>query len=237
LENFNGQRGWLNYWRLTPEIKYSLTTIEDLKKANKLLPTGNATEIQLASLQAFTRKGDFINNPMRYNKSYLGEYADKGFNNVLECLDELRKVKTRVIKGEVYSGKAYSEADFQKMFVGGENKLHNYKSFVSTSKVESVAEGFVDLTKQWAGDGKKVAIIQRIIVKDGVYVDDLSDWGENLGRVRHNDADALIQVQREVVINPGDLIQVSEPIPILESNGEQKLISGLKAYYIDFKQP
>lgn len=236
LENFNGQRGWLNYWRLTPEIKYSLTTIEDLKKANKLLPTGNATEIQLASLQAFTRKGDFINNPMRYNKSYLGAYADKGYTNIVECLEELRKIDERkIINEDLFSGKAYSKADFEKKFVGGAGKPTNFPSFISTSLRQSVAEEFVILTEKWAGDGDKIAVIQRIKSKEGVLIDDLSDWGEHLGSVRHADEPKGIQRQYEVLLNPGDIIQIGEPIPI-KKNGVQVQINGMDAYYVDFSK-
>ncbi len=232
---FIGKYGWLTYWKLTPDIKYSLATIDELRNAGKLYPTGNATDIQLGSLQAFTKKGDFINIPMRYNKSYLGEYAEKGYNNVLLCLDELRKVDGRVFKGRVFSGKTFQRSSFEKEFVNGTGKLHDYPSFISTSKSQSVAEGFVELTKQWAKGDDNVAVIQRIISKDGVYIDDLSDWGSNLGKTRHGDADIAIQIQEEVVLNPGNLRQVSEPIPIME-NGVHQKIHGLEAYYIDFTQ-
>lgn len=88
---------------------------------------------------------------------------------------------------------------------------------------------------KWAGDGEKVAVIQRIISKDGVYIDDLSDWGEHLGSIRHSTEDVAIQRQYEVLLKPGALKQIGEPIPIME-NGKQKTISGLKAYYVDFTQ-
>ncbi len=235
-DGFQGTHGWFSYWKLTPSIKSSLITIHDLKTANKLLPTGNATDIQLATLQAFTTNGDFINIPMRYNKSFLGAYAENGYKNILECLDELRKVDGRKVIGvKVLSGKAFSKADFESKFVGGSNKLINYTSFISTSKEQSVAEGFVELTKKWAGNGEKVAVIQRITSKDGVYINDLSDWGEHLGKVRHADAKLSIQIQEEVLLSPSNLKQIGEPIPILV-NGVHKTIDGMKAYYIDFIQ-
>lgn len=233
--DFYGRYGWLSYWKLTPGIKYSLTTIEDLKKAGKLLPTGNATDIQLASLQAFTRNGDFINVPMRYNPSYMGNYAQKGLKHIEDCLEELRKVPSRQVRDEVYSGKTFSKADFESKFVGGTGKSHNYPSFISTSRQQSVAEGFIDLTKKWAGEGDKVAVIQRIISKDGVYIDDLSDWGEHLGKIRHGSEPPTIQRQYEVLLNPGNLKQTGEPILIME-NGVHKTIDGMKAYYVDFTQ-
>jgi len=151
-------------------------------------------------------------------------------------LDEFRKIpERRVVDVTVFSGKTFSTKDFEINFVGKAGKLFNYPSFISTSKLESVAEGFVDKTIKWAENGEKVAVIQRIVSKDGVYIDDLSDWGYNLGKVRHSNESALIQIQREVILNPSDLIQVGEPIAIME-NGSQKLLYGLKTYYVDFIQ-
>ncbi|WP_299104234.1 fibronectin type III domain-containing protein [uncultured Tenacibaculum sp.] len=244
IEDFSGKYGWFSYWKLTPGMKYSLTTIEDLKNAGLLLPTGKATDIQLASIQAFTRKGDFINVPMRYNKSYLGEYAEKGFIHVKECLEELRKISSRNYKGKtVVSGKTFTKSDFESKFVNGTGKDITYESFISTTTKQSVAEGFTKLTVKWAGEGEKVAIIQRIVTKDGVYIDDLSDWGANLGPSRHANEPISIQVQDEVLLSPSKLEQTGEPIPVME-NGQQKLIhfnengveKTMKVYYVDFKQ-
>ncbi|NJO01406.1 MAG: hypothetical protein HC880_06700 [Bacteroidia bacterium] len=232
-ENFYGKYGWLSYWKITPGIKYSLTTIEDLRAAGKLLPVGEATDIELACLQAFTRSGDFVNVPMRYNPSFMGEYAQKGYQHILNCLEKLRKVTGRKVAGQiVYSGKTYSKADFERLFMGGLGKKVEYKSFISTSKEQLVAEGFVELTKKWAGDGEKVAVIQRITTKNGVFINDLSDWGEHLGSIRHADAHPSVQVQEEVLLNPGYLKQKADPVPVIE-NGIHKEILGMKAYYVD----
>ncbi|REH44485.1 fibronectin type III domain protein [Tenacibaculum gallaicum] len=244
IEDFSGKYGWYNYWKVTPGMKYSLTTIEDLKSAGLILPTGKATDIQLASIQAFTRKGDFINVPMRYNKSFLGEYAEKGFIHVKECLEELRKISSRDFKGKtVVSGKTFTKSDFESKFVNGVGKNIEYDSFISTTTKQTVAEGFTKLTVKWAGDGEKVAVIQRIVSKDGVYIDDLSDWGANLGPSRHANEPVSIQVQDEVLLSPSRLEQTGEPIPVME-NGQHKLIyynengveKAMKVYYVDFKQ-
>jgi len=235
---FYGERGWLKYWQNTPEIKTSLKTIDNLKTGNKLLSTGRATDIQLASIQAYTVSGDFINVPMRYPNSagFMGDYAATTMKNMKAGLDKLRKVPERVIVNErVYSGKAFSKADFENKFVGGTGKMQSYPSFISTSQQQSVAEGFIDLTQKWAGDGEKVAVIQRIVSKDGVYIDDISDWGESLGNIRHNDQPAAVQRQYEVLLNPSKLKQIGEPVPIVK-NGVQKTIKGMKAYYVDFTQ-
>lgn len=235
VDKFSGQYGWLNYWKLTPQLKESFQIIADLRNQNKLMDVGNATEIQLSTLHAFTVKGDFLNIPLRYNKSYLGEYADRGIKHVKACLDELRKLPgRRVFNERVYSGKAYSKAEFEKELVGGNGKEVALKGFVSTSKKESVAEGFVEASIGWAGTGPKVAVIRRITSKEGVYVDDLSDWGKNLGPARHANANPpSIRIQEEVLLNEGYFKQMSEPIPVME-NGVQKVIQGMPVYYVDF---
>ncbi len=51
--------------------------------------------------------------------------------------------------------------------------------------------------------------------------------------INHSSANIKIQVQEEVLLNSGNLKQVSEPIPIME-NGLQKTVDGMKFYYVDF---
>jgi hypothetical protein len=149
-------------------------------------------------------------------------------------LNELRKVDGRLFRGKVYSGKTFSKADFDSKFVGKMNTDHPYNGYMSTSKVESVAEGFIELTKKWAtGSGEKIAVIQRVTSKNGVYIDDISDWGKNLGKTNHSDAIPKVQIQEEVLLNSQKLKQLSEPIPVME-NGVHKTIDGMKVYYIDF---
>jgi len=235
VETFSGSQGWLRFWKLTPKMEASLNTITQLKTGNKLYDVGNATEIQLASIHAYTTNGDFINQPFRYQPTWFGEYNTRAVNHINEGLDELRKLPSRkVVNEKVYSGKTFAKADFENKFVGKVNTEHPYKGYMSTSKLESVAEGFIELTKKWAiGSGEKIAVIQRVTSKNGVYIDDISDWGKNLGRANHSDAISKVQIQEEVLLNSQKLKQVSEPIPLIE-NGLQKTIDGMKVYYVDF---
>jgi hypothetical protein len=217
-------------------MENSLNTIAQLKNGNKIANVGTATDIQLSSIHAYTANGDFINVPYRYNSTWFGEYNTRAVKHINEGLVELRKIPARVVKNEeVFSGKTFSKADFESKFVGKNNTMHNYPGYMSTSKLESVAEGFIDLTKQWAtGSGEKIAVIQRVTSKNGVYIDDISDWGRNLGKTNHPDPKFLkVQVQEEVLLNSEKLKQISEPIPVME-NGVQKTIDGMKVYYVDF---
>ncbi|MCB6232135.1 hypothetical protein LIS90_12860 [Flavobacterium psychrophilum] len=235
-DGFYGQyNGWFNYWKLTPGMKYSMTTIDDLRTAGKLLPTGQANDLQLAYVQIFTRKGDFINVPLRYDKvHFLGEFGQKGLDNIMQCLEEFRKIPERsIINERVFSGKTFSKAEFEAKFIGGTGKTIEYESFVSSSLKKEVAEGFIELTAQHAGAGEKIAVIQRIITKNGVYIDDISDWGKHLGTTRHSSSPVAIQIQEEVLMNPGSFKQTAEPIPIKNAQGEQIKIGGYPAFYLD----
>lgn len=180
IETFSGARGWLKFWRLTPRMENSLNTIAQLKNSNKIADVGNTTDIQLACIHAYTANGDFINVPFRYNPTWFGEYNTRAIQHINQGLNELRKIPSRkIIDQTVFSGKTFSKIDFESKFLGKMNTTHTYNGYMSTSKLESVAEGFVNLTKQWAtGNGEKIAVIQRVTSKNGVYIDDISDWGE-----------------------------------------------------------
>ncbi|MDH4472527.1 MAG: fibronectin type III domain-containing protein [Fluviicola sp.] len=225
--------GWLQFWKLTPKMENALTTLRNELNGN-LLPTGNATEIQLASIHAFTVNGDFVNIPMRYNPTWFGEYNTRALNHIKSGLNELRNVPQRKVVNEiVYSGKMYSAEDFNALFVGKIGVEIPFSGFVSSSKLESVALGFTKLSEQWAGSGSKIGVIRKITTANGVYIDDLSDWGVNLGQTRHSDKPLAIQIQQEVVMDAGYFRQVSEPIPIIV-NGEQLEIEGVPYYYVNF---
>jgi hypothetical protein len=236
IETFNGSNGWLKFWRLTPRMENSLNSIAQLKSGNKIGNIGEATDIQLSSIHAYTVNGDFINVPYRYNPTWFGEYNTRAIKHINEGLNELRKIPSRkIIDQTVFSGKTFSKADFENKFLGKINTTHSYNGYMSTSKLESVAEGFIDLTKQWAtGSGEKIAVIQRVTSKNGVYIDDLSDWGKNLGKTNHPDPKFInVQIQEEVLLNSQKLKQISEPIPVIV-NGTHKTIDGMKVYYVDF---
>jgi len=219
--------GFVKFWVLTPKMEDGLTTIRKLKEEGKLLPTGNATEIQLATAQNYTAWGNFLNNPMRYGE-YFGAYAERALVHLKEGLAELRKVPERnMMNKNVFSGRGYSLDEFNDLFVGkkGEEVIIN-KGFISSSLDENVAVHFASKTSSAT---KNIKVIRRIKSKTGVYLDDLSDYGENLGKTRHSDSDAIEQLQREVLMEEGYFKQTSEPIPFTGSDGT-------KWYYIDFEE-
>lgn len=62
---------------------------------------------------------------------------------------------------------------------------------------------------------------------------DLSDLGKHLGPTRHSSSPVAIQIQEEVLMNAGSFRQTAEPIPIIDSQGQQIKIGGFDAYYLD----
>ncbi len=62
--------------------------------------------------------------------------------------------------------------------------------------------------------------------KTGVYLDDLADYGVNLGHIRHSDQPPIAQIQKEVLMKEGLFKQLSEPIPF-------EGIDGNTWYYVD----
>ncbi|OOV17654.1 hypothetical protein [Flavobacterium sp. LM4] len=231
LDNFvgtPGRPGFVKFWVLTPKMEDGLKIIRQLKNEGKLLPTGNATEIQLATAQNYTAWGNFLNNPMRYG-DYFGTYAERALIHLKEGLAELRKVPERNMSGDkVFSGRGYSLDEFNDLFVGkkGKEVIIN-KGFVSSSLDEKVATHFAIKTAKDVPNPIKV--IRRITTKTGVYLDDLSDYGENLGKTRHPLSEPIEQFQKEVLMEEGYFKQISEPISFTGSDGT-------KWYYIDFEE-
>ncbi len=66
-----------------------------------------------------------------------------------------------------------------------------------------------------------------------MHIDDLSDWGKNLGAKNHPDFPPAVQVQDEVLLNEGYFLQTGNPIPVMDG-GVQKIIDGMPVYYVDF---
>ncbi len=245
-DSFFGDNGWHKFWKNTPDIINSLDDIDKLKRENKLLPTGDATDIELASVHAFTVDGGFINTPARFMPSWWGEYNSAVYKDLKSALDKLRKVKERNMYGKiVFSGRTETLEYFESTLKNGKGTEVAFTGMVSGSLDREVAEGFIQLSAKNAGKGKtagtaetvgkaevveKVAIIRKIETAEGVYIDDLSDWGKNFGKTRHFNADPpSTMIQEEVLMNEGYFRQMTEP-------KYTKTVNGVKHYEIGYKE-
>jgi hypothetical protein len=161
-----------------------------LKSENKLLPTGEATRNELATVNVFTVDGGIVNTPSRFNPNFWGEYNSQIYKDLKIALEKLSKVPERNMNGEtVFSGRMMSLDYFESILKNGKGKEIAFEGgMVSSSLKKEVAEGFIELSTKNVKAGEKVAIIRKIETVEGVYIDDLSDWGKNLGPIRHSDA-------------------------------------------------
>jgi hypothetical protein len=203
------------------DIQASLSTILNLKNTNKLTKSiGSANDIELAAIHRYTEHGGVLNTPMRNgSETVLGpvnftEFEAQVYQHTISGLVKLRQTN-RLVTGTVIRGRTYSLADYNALFNSGSTDV-SLKGMVSCTKNEAVAIDF--LTTSGANiSGTKVKVIMKIKSKNGVDIDDMSDWGVNLVNQRHPGA----LIQEEVLLEEGMFKMIGQPKPILE-NGVPK---------------
>jgi hypothetical protein len=196
-----------------------LNTILNLKSGNKLTKSiGSATDVELASIHRYTENGGILNMPMRDGSEILigpvnfTEFQAQLYQHMISGLTKLRQTN-RLVTGTVIRGRTYSLEDFNILFNSG-NVNVPLKGMVSCTKSEAVAIDF--LTKSGGAiDGTKVKVIMKIKSKNGVDIDDMSDWGVNLVQERHIGE----LIQEEVLLNEGLFKMTSPPVLINEIDG------------------
>lgn len=223
-------RAW-EVLRTAPEIVRTNTTVlESMSKLirhNLVENVGDATNNQLANVHRYTANGDYLNAPMRVPKTNAIEFADlslpafeyQSYRAIIKGLQQLRQT-SRLETGTVLRGRPLSGADYDRLFGSGSPQDIPVKGFVSTTRYPEVAEAFASM-----GDfpGLEYRMIWKIKSTNGVDINDLSDWGENLGSIYHADAiPPVIRNQQEVLLEEGYFRKISEPTAILE-NGNPKV--------------
>lgn len=229
-ESFFGEYGWYTYWKTLPDFEKSSKTIDWLKYENKLLPTGEATHNDLTTINVFTVEGGVVNVPSRFNTSFWGEYNTQIYKDLKTALEKLRKVEERNMNGKtVFSGRMMSLDDFELNLKNGKGKEIAFeRGMVSSSLDDKIAEAFIKQSAKNVKAGEQVGIIRKIRTVEGVYVDDLSDWGVNLGPIRHSNQPDIM-IQQEVVMNEGYFLQTTNPKLL-------KRIDNVDYYEIEFKE-
>jgi hypothetical protein len=97
--------------------------------------------------------------------------------------------------------------------------------FVSCTKTRAVAEDF--LTAAGANiTGEKVRVILKIHSKNGVYIDDISDYGATLGPIHHPGA----TIQDEVLLEEGFFKPIGQPTHIFTD------AEGVKWYEVEVEE-
>jgi hypothetical protein len=122
----------------------------------------------------------------------------------------------RLVTNNIVRGRTFSLQDFNALFNSGNINVP-LKGMVSCSKNEAVAIDF--LTKTGGNiQGSKVKVIMKIKSKNGIDIDDFSDYGINLQPTKH----PFDLIQEEVLLEEGMFKIIGQPKPYLE-NGIPKI--------------
>jgi hypothetical protein len=206
-------------------VRLNTSVVESMSKLIKydlIDNVGGATSNHLANIHRYTANGDYLNAPMRgpYTDDplylpnvTLEDFEYQSYVAIVEGLQQLRAT-SRLETGFVFRGRTLSQSDFDRLFGPSSPEDIPIKGFVSTTKNVEVAEAFAAGTDF---PGPKVRMIWNIKSNHGVDIDDLSDWGSNLGPLYHADANPpVIMIQREVLMEEGYFRKLGEPRPIME---------------------
>lgn len=229
-DGFTGVRAWKAVSTAPLVIRTNLSVLESMRKLiqhDLIKNVGDATSNQLANIHKYTALGDYLNEPMRVPITNAIEFSDltlprfeyQSYRAIVEGLQRLRQT-SRLETGVVFRGRPLSDLDYQRLFGDGSPQDIPVKGFVSTTKNREVAETFANM-----GDFTtlKYRMIWKIKSKNGVNINDLSDWGENLGSIYHASAmPPVIRNQQEVLLEEGFFRKTSVPTAILE-NGSPKV--------------
>ncbi len=193
-----------------------------LKAHNLVQNMGNADVFEVSNIHRYTANSDYINVPMRgpFTEPLLStpditlpKDVFRSYQVTLSGLAKLRATN-RLRTNFVNRGRAFSQAHFDELFGAGSPSIIPLKGFQSCTNNVQVAEEFAGLA---SFPGQKVRMIIRIKSKDGVFIDDFADYGENLGPLYHNGS----TIQEEVLLLEGKFQKLGNPMPYLV-NGVQK---------------
>jgi hypothetical protein len=183
---------------------------------------GSASEVEIMMIHRYTVEGNFLNDPMRKIGSNWDEVNispitwPEDFNRdaavvLNRALAKLRS-SGRLNTDFLFRGRTYNRSTFRQLFEDipvGENVP--LKSYVSMTTERGVAEHFTELSGSYIPASDRVKVIMKIKSKNGISIDDLSDWGGTLGPVRHSDRPIIEQRQFEVLSQEGYFRKSSSP--------------------------
>lgn len=234
LARMDDEPGLVNAWKTVIDLPIVLRLdidflegVYDLVKYNLFNNIGAATKGEISNIHRYTINGDYLNNPLRgpYTESplslpavQLNEFAWASYLSLKNGLIKLRQTN-RLESGFVTRGRTLSQEHYDLLFGDGSPQDIPLKGFQSATRNIEVAKYFTALTDF---PGPKVRVLMEIKPKNGIYIDDFSDWGSTLGPINHSDEPPVIQVQEEVLMEEGYFKKIGEPEPYLE-NGVPKV--------------
>ena len=167
----------------------------------KLVP--NLSDANAAAVHQYTVNSMTLNRKLNQG-STLSSFETKWRNQIKEGLSQLRS--TKKYTGRVVRGQSLPEdliqskyvQPFQKAKSTGGPALVEEKAFLSTSKDPSIADDFIMKSKSWPGSGDN-PVLFRIDSKNGVDIDDISDYGNKLCSGNPK----CTKIQQEVLLEDG----------------------------------
>jgi hypothetical protein len=186
-----------------------------LEKFNLFINMGAANKLDFVLLHRYTVNGDFLLIPSRkpvlepLNLPPLGEQLGSQFNieawkGIEFAMDKL-KLTSRLYPSNqfVFRGITLPIDQFELLFGTGSPLNIPIKGFLSFSESLELAKEFSKRSLNWY-NASKIRIIFKTKAKQGISINDFSDWGAKLGPLRHTKIDEIpVQIQKEVLLKEG----------------------------------
>lgn len=198
-------------------IERALKSKDLVQEYNLMNYAAGANIDEIAAIHRYT-----VNNFELTDAAYSGTYSkvQQSWINLIESgLNKMRS--TNGFTGTVYRG-SNLEPQYLQPFIDAwesSSKILPIPPFQSTSKLESVANSFINRFK---APGKHEVMFE-IQSKSGVYIDDISDYGKNLQPI-HNRPSPKNMVQEEVILNKNGQYRIDNLSIITNTDGTSRYI-------------
>ncbi|ELY1979781.1 TPA: hypothetical protein ACGFUW_001412 [Flavobacterium psychrophilum] len=164
-----------------------------------------------------------VNNFELTGAAYSGTYTtiqQSWMNLIKSCMNKL--LSTNKYVGKVYRGSNLSPQNLQPFIDAWQSTSKTIKipPIQSTSKLESVANHFINKFKS----SGKAEVMFEIEVKNGVYIDDISDYGKILGPIRNPTS----PIQEEVLLFDNKNFEIKNFQTITRADGTLRHIIEMK---------
>ncbi len=228
LTNFDGTTfDFLDCHRLLQEHNLfqnmGTASIEQMTVLNRYTRSGNYV--------LFPQRGEFPELVLNMNQVNFDEYQRLSYQLTAQALRTLRNTNRLFRDVYVFRGRNYTLRQFKQLFHSTASTDIPLKGFQSCSKTTATPLDFMGKSKASPSNlaalipdtdlsriindfdnyviGKNqdellVDVMLKIKSKNGIDIDDISDWGTNLGPVRHaNEPNPAVRIQLEVLLEEG----------------------------------
>ena len=175
-------------------------------------------------------RGPYTEDPLATPVVALSAKDYQSYLSIKSGIQKLRST-SRLETGIVFRGRALSQNDYDRLFGVNSPQDIPIKGLVSATKDRAIAEEFAKLNFP----GVQYRMVWKIKSKNGVYVDDISDWGQTLGPINHGNQ-PNIMIQQEVFMEEGLFRKVGQPQPLIENGVIKRDANGIPWYEIELEE-